>query len=135
MNTSRKTPIISALIVGAMALAACGGSDDASNADPCEVAQTVADAFAEGESADSDEDVIAALGTFATSIENLAKAAPDEFKADFEFLADATRQLADTDPEAGPTDEVLAIVDGPEYDAAGERLEEYVQGTCGLDFG
>lgn len=135
MNTSRKTPIISALVVGAMTLAACGGSDSASDADPCEVAQSVADAFAAGDAAESAEDAIAALGTFASSLEDLAKAAPDEFKADFELLADGTRQLADSDPEEGPSDEVLAIVDGDEYDAAGERLEDYVQGTCGLDFG
>lgn len=135
MNTSRKTPIISALVVGAMALAACGGSDAASDADPCEAAQTVADVFAEGEASDNAEDGLAALSKLSTAIEDLAKVAPGEFTADFELLADGMSQLAASDPEAGPSEELLAIIDGEDYDAAGERLEDYVQSTCGLDLG
>ncbi|MFK7917812.1 MAG: hypothetical protein AB8G14_07020 [Ilumatobacter sp.] len=135
MKTSRTTSILSVLATSALVLSACGGSDAASNADPCEVAQTVADAFEEGDAAESAEDALAALANFASTLEDLAKAAPDDLKADIELLADGTRQLADSDPDEGPSDEVLAIVDGDEYDAAGERLEDYIQGTCGLDFG
>ena len=135
MHINRTTPLLSFIVVGALSLAACGGSDSGSgDADPCDAAQKVADTFEEGESAASAEDAIAALGNFADALSDFAEVAPDDLKDDVELLADATQKLSESDPETGPSEELLALVDGEEYDAAGERLEDYIQGTCGIDF-
>lgn len=136
MQINRKIPFLSLAVVGALSLAACGSSDSGSaDADPCDAAQKVADTFEAGDSAESAEDAIAALGDFADALSDFADAAPDDLKGDAELLADATQKLSESDPVAGPSEELLAIVDGEEYDAAGERLEDYIQGTCGIDFG
>ena len=135
MQINRNIPLLSLAVVGALSLAACGSSDSASSDDPCDAAQKVADTFDAGNSAESADEAIAALGDFADALSDFADAAPDDLKDDVELLADATQQLSESDPEAGPSEELLALVDGEEYDAAGERLEDYVQGTCGIDFG
>lgn len=132
MQINKKSSLVLAT-TGALLLAACGGSDSASDADPCDAAATVADALNAGESSQTAEEAIEALSDFADALEDFADVAPDELKDDAELLAEGTRVLADADPE-NPSEEVLAIVDGDEYDNAGEAFEDYAQGTCGLEF-
>lgn len=123
------------VVVGTFALAACGGSDSGSaDADPCDAAQKVSDAFAAGDAAESEEEARDALGDFSDALEEFARTAPDDLKADAELLAGGTRRLADVPAGEQPSEEVAAILDDESYDAAGDRLEAFFEETCSLEF-
>lgn len=135
MYNSRKFSNVTLLAVGALMIVACGGGSDAADADPCDAALEVTEAFDAGDNATSAEDVLAASGALADALTEFAKVAPDDFSADAELLADGMRRLSQADPETGPSEELIAILDGAEFNDAGDRLEEYVGETCGLEFG
>lgn len=74
-----------------------------------------------------DEEAIAML-------EDLAKDAPGEIRADVESFASVGRALASLDEE--DEEAVEAFVEkypGDELDAAADRLNAFVKDTCGLD--
>lgn len=133
MQMTQTPRLLALVLVGAFAIAACGGSDAGSADDPCEAAQKLSDAFEAGDAAESEEAARAALGNFATALEDFAAAAPDDIKADAELLASGTRQIADVPEGEQPSDEVAAILGDEEYDAAGDRLEEFLGETCSIE--
>lgn len=135
MFNSRNFSRLAIVVIGASTIVACSGSDDASNADPCDAAQKVTAAFAEGESAESADEAFASYSSLADALGDFAKAAPDDLQADSELLASGLRLLAESDPEAGPSEATLEVVNDESFDRAGDRLEDYFEATCGLEFG
>ena len=133
MQMTQTPRLLAFVLAGTFVLAACGGSDSGSS-DPCEAAQKVSDALEAGDGAESEADAREALANFATALEGFADSAPDDVKADAELLADGTRQLADVPAGEPPSEEVIAILDDESYDAAGDRLEDFFQETCSLEF-
>lgn len=134
MKTSPTPRLLALTLVGAFALAACGGSDSGSSADPCDAAQKVSEAFEVGDSAETDEEISEALDSFVDALENLAKAAPDEIKSDVELLAEGTRALSEIEPGTAPTQEQQELLESEEFDRAGDRLDEYFEESCDLEF-
>jgi len=132
MQTS-KNAIIALGVVGALALAACGGSDSASESDdPCAGTSDLAAAFEAGDSAESPEDALDAIGSLADALDDFAASAPDEVRADAEALAEATRTLSEVDPNGELTDEQAELMASDDLDAAGDRIEEYLDENCDI---
>ncbi len=135
MQINNNSPLVAFALVAALSLAACGGSDSgSSDADPCDAAQKVSDAFAAGDGAETDEEISEAIDGFAGALEDLAKVAPAEIKADAELLAKGTRALSEFELGVEPTEEQQEILEDEEYDAAGDRLDAFFEETCGLEF-
>lgn len=132
MQTST-SPLLALAITGALALAACGGSDAASDTDPCDAAAAVGEAFESGDAATSPEETVEAFGDLADALDDFADAAPDEIQADVDALADAMRELARIDPEAGPNEEQNALIGSDELDAAGDRVGDYLEENCDIE--
>jgi len=62
----------------------------------------------------------------------LAEVAPDEIKTEADLLAEGTQLIANADLD-NITEEDLAVLDDPSYDAAGETLEDYARTNCDIE--
>lgn len=122
------------VVTAALALTACGGSDPA-DADPCDSAREAAQVVADGNDVETPEEIVEALNEFADVLNELADRVPEDLKADAELLAAGTRVLAEIDPETGPTEEQQAIFVDTDYDAAGTRIDAYLDETCSVRIG
>jgi hypothetical protein len=68
-------------------------------------------------------------------MDNAADSAPDEIKADFEFLVEESRDLVDALRDVDFDFEAIdqSILEDPESIAAGERVDEYGERLCGIE--
>jgi|GEM_PF-6141487 len=107
-------------------------SADGETSEVCGAIQSVADAFAAGDSADTQEGAIAAIENFALALADFAEVAPDEIKTEADLLAEGTQLIANADLD-NITEEDLAVLDDPSYDAAGETLEDYARTNCDIE--
>ena len=113
----------------------------AEDVDPevCEAADDVKEAFDIGEVAESDEEFVAAFDGFATALEGFAAVAPDSIVDVATSYAEDTRTVADAaaepdiDFDEDPPAEILAILEGEEYNTASESLATYLVETCNVD--
>lgn len=130
------------MIVPMLALAACGGDDDAASSqeDWCATAEQIdadsvlADAFA------GEDEARAALEEFQSLIDDAAEQAPDEILADVNTVADGTDRLVAilddvdgdvADLDAGALDGLGSL--GAEMTDASARIVEFNVRECGIE--
>jgi len=135
MRCTRNTTTLLSVAAGvALVVASCGGSDASSEADVCAQVQEIADVFARGDDATTQEEALEALDDFAAALEDFAAIAPSEIKDEAEVLAEGTELLAESDPDE-PSEEALAVLEDDAYNEAGDALEDFALETCDINLG
>lgn len=142
--TGRRVAAGVALLALVGAGAACGGDDDAT-ADFCEQYRTYEDRNTEvaddlqddPENVDIDE-AKEVFSDVAEQVETLEGDAPDEIKDDVAIVSNATAEVADAVEQAEDPEQLLSAVtetakDSDEIDAAGQRVDDWVQDNCDSD--
>lgn len=133
--TRTRTTIISLGLTSVVTLAACSGSDSGSDADdPCAGTSNLASAYQAGEDAETPEEGLEAIRTLADALDEFARSAPDDIASDAEDLAAATRTLSEADPEGELTDEQTELLESDDLEAAGDRIEAYLEENCDIEF-
>jgi methyl-accepting chemotaxis protein len=144
LRTGRRWAAGVALLALVGAGAACGGDDDAT-ADFCEKYrafedenQRVADDFTDNPEDVDIEEAKQFFSDLASQVDELEGEAPDEISDDVKVLADTTRELADAIEQAeGPEELAEAFTSAAqgteEADAAGTRVDDWVQDNCDSD--
>ncbi len=135
MTTSRSLSLTTVAVVGALVLAACGGSDDASSGgDVCAELEKVAEIVQAGDAATNDAEISTALKDLADALQGVVAAAPDDLKADAETFAAATAVLAGIEEgQAEFTDEQAAVVADEDAGRAADAVGEYATEECGIE--
>ena len=135
MTTSGSRAYIAAAVVGALALAACGGSDDASSdGDVCAELERVAEIAVVGDAATTDAEVATALQDLADALADVAAVAPDDLKADAETFAATAEVLAGIEEgQAELTDEQAAVIADEDAGRAADAVADYATEECGLE--
>ena len=144
----RRIALLAAL--AALLLVACGGDDDVSAADFCEDATRFEQRFEQLDAELSGGEVPSpdVFEEAADAIDDLAGDAPGQIRDDLVTVADGVREVAEVlgevdlddpdlldDPEQA--EEVQAVVArmtaiDAKLEAAGERVEAYLQEECGI---
>lgn len=151
-----KGTVVSACVVGALVLGACGGSDDASSEDTTvdTTAQTTdttpvdetallekfcASATDEGINASNLEDdaqveeVAAQMTTRAAALNDLAATAPSDIAADVAAVAEAATAMAESlesDPTLANFNEVVQKYATAELETASQKIDDFVATNC-----
>jgi len=135
MTPSRSRTSLAAAVVGTLALAACGGSDDASSdGDVCAELERVAEIAVAGDAATTDGEVAAALQDLADALADVVAVAPDEIKADAETFAEASATLAGIEEDQLElTEEQAAVINDAETARAADAVAEYATQECGIE--
>ncbi|NDL58428.1 hypothetical protein [Phytoactinopolyspora mesophila] len=124
MTRMTRFTALAAAVAIALPLASCGG-----DADYCDTVQDVMDeyqGFGVDDPADSD-----GINELASSIEDIADAAPDDIESDWRVTADALRTLADMDdPEVlDPETQQQFEEAQPSFD----NISQHVMDECDID--
>lgn len=111
------------ILAGALAVVplACGGDDDASAGDFCDLSREFDEKFDTAEPTDAEA---------TEALERLADAAPEEIEDDVRLIVDALDAVA----EAGTDPEALAALE-EEFagtEEASSRVETYLDEECGI---
>lgn len=129
VSASRSRSFVATLAVVAVAVAGCGGDDDAGGGDTEAFCAALA-ADAAGGQVDMDEDFEAGMA----ELERLRELAPGEIRDSLDTMMEVFTELENLD---GDDEESFAaameVMFSPEVIAAGTRLEEFGSQECGID--
>jgi phosphoenolpyruvate carboxylase len=144
MRTGRRWAAGVALLALVGAGAACGGDDD-TTAKFCEKYRTfedenqnVADTFTDNPEDVDIEEAKQVFTDIGEQVESLEADAPDEISDDVKTLSETTTELVDAVEQAeGPEELTEAFTEAAqgteEADAAGQRVDDWVQDNCDSD--
>jgi hypothetical protein len=120
---------LAASAVLATSLAACGGDDNGGDVGAfCDKAAEL-DQFDLSQIDPTDDDGTSAL---TARFDELASLAPSDIRGDFDTMTEVLTVLGDVDVSDPGSVEALEDLDQAEFQAAADRLGEYVASECGI---
>lgn len=141
MTTSRTPAVLSLAIVVAVTLVSCGGDSEGTDGSEtsqdeiCADVQTLSDAIDSVDSAEGEDDLMAAFDAAADAGDAMRATAPADLSDDVDLIAEGLRVFADADADAGgEAQEALDRLDPEALGAASDRFEEYAEESCDVDF-